>query len=238
MTHRLSRIRGVAFGAVLLFGGGRQLPAQHGTAPLPLHEVPSLIPGTRMAILLTGDGDWAAIDKQIAAGLAAGGVSVVGLESRRWLTNGERKDPAAAGRVLAELITTYGIRWRRDSVLVIGYSRGAELAPFAVARLPEALRARVLHLTMLGPSTTANFTFHLMDLVRDQVRDDDRPLLPEVGRLRGIRLLCIQGSEEKHSLCPLLPNGLARVVVLPGGHHFDQNFGALAARILEDSRTP
>ena len=135
MTYLVSRIRGVVLGAVLLLGVGRQLAAQQGTAALPLHEVPSLISGTRMAILLTGDGNWAAIDKQIAAGLAAGGVSVVGLDSRHWLSDGERKDPAAAGRVLAELITTYGSRWGRDSVLVIGYSRGAELAPFAVARM-------------------------------------------------------------------------------------------------------
>ncbi|MEI2719079.1 MAG: AcvB/VirJ family lysyl-phosphatidylglycerol hydrolase [Gemmatimonadales bacterium] len=64
---------------------------------LPVHEVASAVPGRRLAILLTGDGDWAALDRTIAETLAARGVSVVGLESRQWLSHGARKD-AGGGR--------------------------------------------------------------------------------------------------------------------------------------------
>lgn len=211
--------------------------AQAAEPRLPVHEVASVVPGRRLAILLTGDGDWAALDRTIAETLAARGVSVVGLESRQWLSHGARKDPAAAAKMLAALITEYGAKWQRDSVLVIGYSRGAELAPFAVARLPEALRARVVHLTMLGPSPTANFTFHLIDLLKDTARPDDVAMLPEVERLRGLPMLCLYGREEKQSLCTILPAGLAHVVGLEGGHHFDKDFAALATRILDDLRT-
>ena len=69
-------------------------------------------------------------------------------------------------------------------------------------------------------------------------RDDDLPMLPELAKLAGTRVLCVYGTEEKRSLCPLLPAGTARVVAKVGGHHLDKDYAALAQLIVEESRAP
>jgi type IV secretory pathway VirJ component len=45
-------------------------------------------------------------------------------------------------------------------------------------------------------------------------------------------LQCIQGREEDDSACPALAASGAEVIVTGGGHHFDGDYKALAARIL------
>jgi len=54
---------------------------------LPLVELPSTIPTTRheMAVLISGDGGWAELDKRVAEGLAGAGVPTVGAYRVSWL---------------------------------------------------------------------------------------------------------------------------------------------------------
>ena len=44
------------------------------------------------------------------------------------------------------------------------------------------------------------------------------------------------GEDEKDSLCPKLISGRIRVMKLPGGHHFDGNYGRLAKILLDAAR--
>jgi type IV secretory pathway VirJ component len=49
---------------------------------LPVHEVPAAMgPGATMAVIYTGDGGWAGIDRELAQALSAAGLSVVGLDT-------------------------------------------------------------------------------------------------------------------------------------------------------------
>ena len=207
-------------------------------ADLPLHPLPAAAPGPLLAVFLSGDGNWADLDQTVSQVLIQHGVAVVGLESRAYLAHGPRKTPDAIGRDLARILRVYLKAWSRSAVVVIGYSRGAELAPFAVSRLPVNLRRQVRLVALLGPAPNANFTFHFVDMLSEKERDDDLAMLPEVAKLAGIRLLCVYGTDEKHSLCPLLLPGTARVVAKSGGHHFDKNFSALGDLIFEESKAP
>jgi hypothetical protein len=47
---------------------------------LPIIEIPAKQPGATLAIVISGDGGWAGIDKAIAAVLAERGIAVVGLD--------------------------------------------------------------------------------------------------------------------------------------------------------------
>ncbi|MEP6590840.1 MAG: AcvB/VirJ family lysyl-phosphatidylglycerol hydrolase [Gemmatimonadota bacterium] len=227
--------------AILLFalcGMVGRAEAQGADFPdLPVHALPAAGSDSLLAVILTGDGNWAEIDRVIAAQLVERGVAVVGLESRSYLNHGGPKSPDVIGRDLERLLRHYMALWKRSRVIVIGYSRGAELAPFGVSRLPADLRRRVQLLVLLAPAPNANFTFHLTDLLSDKVRNDDLAMLPEMAKLTGTRVLCVYGTEEKHSLCPLLPAGAAHVVATVGGHHLDRDFAALAALIHVESQS-
>jgi type IV secretory pathway VirJ component len=188
---------------------------------LPLHEVPVESPGTTMAVLLTGDGGWAAVDKAMGASLAKRGIPLVGLDSRAYLMHTRTAD--VMGADLRRILRHYVDSWQRPEVIVIGYSRGAELAPFMVARLPEDLRRRVRLVSLLGPGDRTSFKFHWADLVRDLPGDANILVRPEIEKLRGTPMLCIYGQQDHDAICPSLDPGLARSVARPGSHRVHPN---------------
>lgn len=201
-------------------------------ADLPLVEVPAAATtGDALAVIVSGDGGWAGLDRELAAALAARGHPVVGLNSLQYFWT--RRTPDEAGRDLARLLRHYLARWGKQRILLIGYSRGADVLPFMASRLPADLRARVAVVAQLGPGTTVEFEFHVGDWLRSSDRPAALPVAPEVGKLRGLRLLCVYGADETDSLCPRLPVGLARTERLAGGHHFGGDYAALARLVLE-----
>jgi len=205
---------------------------------LPVVEVPAPA-GTdsTLAVLLSGDGGWAAGDKVMAATLARAGVPVVGLDVPSYL--GVARTPDGASADLGRLLQHYLAAWQKRRVILIGYSHGANLAPFMISRLPDSLRRRIDLLAMVGLEDYASFRFHLADVVVVMRHDGDLPVLPEVEKLRGLRMLCVRGSTDRHSLCSTLPAGLARVETTAGGHRVPGREGSgIGALILAAARSP
>jgi type IV secretory pathway VirJ component len=198
-------------------------------ADLPLQEVATDTPGDTLAILLTGDGGWAGLDKKLSAALAARGIPVIGWDSLRYYWTARTPDSAA--RDLARIITYYRTALKRDRVMLVGYSFGADVLPFLVRRLPDDLRSHLVKVVLLGPSPRAHFEFKLTDWLGGD--DDGLDTLREVARLSGTPLLCVHGRDEQDSLCPRLSPAMGKDITLRGGHHFDGDYAALARLILD-----
>jgi type IV secretory pathway VirJ component len=180
------------------------------------------------AIIMSGDGGWAGLDQDVAAALSAKGVSVVGLDSLRYYWTARTPNGLAADT--DRMIRYYLAHFGKQRVLLIGYSQGADVLPFAVNRLPEASRARVALTAVMGMSDHALFEFHLSSWVSD---DNSGPAtLPEINRITGMPVLCIYGADESDSLCPKLDPKKFNIVKLKGGHHFDGDYANLAQQIL------
>ena len=210
-------------------------PGQHASggtlADLPLVETDAPGSGELLAVLITGDGGWASADRGLSQALAARGVPVVALVSPRYLAR--RLTPDECTRDLTRILRHYFAAWSRSRVIVIGYSRGADLAPFMVARLPEDLRRRVAAVALLGPSRWAGFQFHLIDLGVNIHRAGDLPVQQEIERLRGMLVLCIYGRRDHGAICPSLDTTLVHRVVRSGGHEVGGREGpALADTVL------
>jgi type IV secretory pathway VirJ component len=220
---------------VLAFPARAQTPssrnAEDDVSQLPLHAVSPKSPSpVALAIMLSGDGGWAGIDRRIADDLARGGVAVVGLDSRSYLMKARTPDEVAAD--IARTIRHYTLGWSVRRVALIGYSRGADLTPFVANRLPAALRGEIALIALLGPAERANFQFHWADLLSETSKPSDTPILPELERLRGMPVLCVYGKDEKESLCRLADTTAVRVDRRPGRHHFDGDYDAIATEIL------
>ena len=199
--------------------------ADDDVSALPLHTVAAKTsPALALAVMLTGDGGWSRLDRRIADDLAAHGVGVVGLDSRAYLMQERTPDEAAAD--IARVIRRYASQWSSPRVTLIGYSRGADIAPFIVNRLPADLRQSISLVALLGPAERADFQF-----------------LPELERLRGTPVLCVYGKDEKESLCRLADSSAVRVDRRSGRHHFDGDYDAIATEILslmspQDAKRP
>jgi type IV secretory pathway VirJ component len=214
-------------------------PTSHDPPPVSVPEVRDLplveVSATgssdhrEMAIIVTGDGGWADLDKQVAAGFATAGVPTVGLSSLRYFWT--PRTPEAAAADLARIITHYRARWRADHVILIGYSFGADVLPFLINRLDPAARTAVGSVALLGLGTSATFEFHVTEWI-GRSRGPQYPTVPEVDRLT-MPVVCVKGAGENDSACERIRNPKARVVTIGAGHHFSGDYSRLVDVILQ-----
>jgi type IV secretory pathway VirJ component len=197
-------------------------------ADLPLVEVKATGESRLFAVLLTGDGNFAALDKGVAAELTDRGIPVVAFNQRSYLWSA--KSPEQAGADLGRIMAWYSAKWHRDSVVIVGYSRGAGTAPFAVNRLPAALRGMVKAVALVGPENTALLHFRMRDLVSSALTPEDLPLMPELKKLEGTPMICFYGADEKNTPCPELAPPVV-IVRLVGGHYFANEYQMIGRRI-------
>jgi type IV secretory pathway VirJ component len=248
--HFVSQIHGAAsvtlpqVGQDAFMAGYRKLAAQNpthaapppaGLSDLPIIEIPAQAvspPGAigedTFAIVMSGDGGWAGLDQDVAAALSATGIPVVGLDSLRYFWTARTPEGLAADT--DRMIRYFAAHYGRQRVLLIGYSQGADVLPFAVNRLPAPTRAQVALTAVMGMSEHALFEFHLSSWISDS--DAGPATLPEIDRITGTPVLCIYGADESDSLCPKLDPKKFAVVKLKGGHHFDGDYANLARQIL------
>lgn len=185
--------------------------------------------GPIMAVLVSGDGGWAAIDKSLAAQLNAAHIPVVGLNSLQYFWRS--RTPAETSADLDRIITTFARRWNSSRVVVIGYSRGADVLPFMINRLPRTTADRVALVALLGVSTRVAFEFHVSDWFSDSGKGYE--VKPEMEQLTQ-PTLCFFGTEEKDSACHAVKSPKITGVGLAGDHHFGGRYDLIAKRILQE----
>jgi type IV secretory pathway VirJ component len=184
------------------------------------------------AILLSGDGGWAGLDKEVAAALAARGIPVAGIDSLRYFWRA--RTPEGLAQDIDRTLRYYRSHWQKQRALLIGYSQGADVLPFAVNRLPPATRALVALTALISVSQTASFEFHVSHWLGSG--GDGRAVQPETDRLSSADTVCLYGDDDGESLCPIIGSTHARVLSLRGGHHFGGDYHHVAELILEQQR--
>ncbi len=209
-------------------------PPPASLADLPLIEVPP----TRVvktgaakdtfAILLSGDGGWAGLDKKVAATLAAQGVAVVGVDSLRYFWT--PRTPEGLAGDLDRIVRYYGANWKRRRVLLVGYSQGANALPASYNRMPAGSRHRVDQVVLIGLERKVAWKFQVGNWIGSP--PDALPILPDALKLRAGSTLCLYGAGDGNALCPDLPKHSVTAKQMPGGHHFNGAYDKLAAEIL------
>ncbi len=202
-----------------------------GIGDLPLVELPADRPvNPAFAIIYSGDGGWRDLDRTLAGVLASRGVNVVGVDVLRYYWR--PKSPRTAAADLARIIRYYGQHWQRQRVLLIGFSFGADVLPFLIDRLPPDLRAQISLVSLLSPERTTAFEVEPSGWF-GRLSSGTVPIAPVLRRLGTIRLQCIYGADEADtSLCTTPLARAHQVLRKSGGHHFDEDYGALAGDIL------
>ena len=181
------------------------------------------------AIMFSGDGGWSNFDQGVTSQLAANGISTLGLNSLKYIWN--KKTPEQITSDLGRLIGRGEAEFDKPKVILIGYSCGANLVPFAYNRLNDSLKAKVQSIVLLSPEPMADFEFHFYNWA-NKSSSKAQPVKPELEKMRNVPTLFIYGSEENNSWCADLMNGMFRLKKLPGGHHFGQDTGRVAGEIL------
>jgi len=201
---------------------------------LPIIEVPSsgqAVAGLNdvFAVLISGDGGWAGIDKEVAAALNTNGIPVVGVDSLRYFWS--ERTPSGTAADIDRIVRYYLSHWQKKNVILIGYSQGADVLPFVLNRLPAATKQQVRLTALLGLGTEATFEFHLSNWISNG--SEGLPIRPETAKFGSQPIFCLYGEDEDDSLCPQLASATFKVEKMAGGHHFGGEYDKVAKLILK-----
>ncbi|MCB1771931.1 MAG: virulence factor family protein [Candidatus Competibacteraceae bacterium] len=211
----------------------KQVQPDAGVSGVPLIETP--VTGgpdrSQLAVMLSGDGGWAQLDRAVTAELAKNGLPTVGWDSLSYFWKARQPDEVALD--LERVLRHYLAAWKKKRIVLIGFSFGADVLPALMNRLSPDLRDRIDLLALLSPSDYASFEFHINDWIRDAPGKGDQPMRPDLEKLSGIKMLCVYGVEDEESICPTLAKLNIIIQKMPGNHHFDEDYQGVARRILD-----
>lgn len=183
-----------------------------------------------MAIVLSGDGGWRDLDKQIAGILQSQGIPTVGLDTLRWFWT--LRTPQETGAEIARLIDLYTVKWKVPKVILVGYSFGADVLPAAYLTMPPEAKAKVAEMSLLGLATMGDWQITVSGWL-GKTSATAQPTGPALAQLPPALVQCIHGEEEDDSACPTLAGTGVEIITTKGGHHFDGNYQALAQKIID-----
>jgi type IV secretory pathway VirJ component len=211
-----------------------QLSSDHNEDDLPIREVVSEFdnPSQAMAIIVTGDGGWAEIDKSIANTLATHGIPTVALDSLSYFW--KRRTPNETATAVERIMTQYLAKWHKSKVILIGYSFGADVLPFIANQITAENRERVALIVLLGIGNTATFEFHLSSWMDADTSKDRLAIFPEIQKMSWANSICIYGISDNEANCTALDKLGVKVISMSGDHHFDEQYDALVQHILEN----
>ena len=140
-----------------------QAPDEHCSARADVRDLPLVElaatkqKGDRFAIMISGDGGWRRIDTKVTDKLRADGMPVVGFLANDYFRT--RRTPDQCGCALERVIRYYRIVFKKPNVVLIGYSRGADVLPFMASRIPLDLKPSVKLIALLGLEPTIDFKY-------------------------------------------------------------------------------
>ena len=205
-------------------------PGSSTIEELPLVLLPTPTPSPVLAIIYSGDGGWrdltsrsARICRQTVFRSSA---------STRCDIFWRKRTLEEASTSLRLVIDHFAQAWNTPYVLLIGYSFGANVLPFAVNRLPEAEHRKIRQISLLGLGTKADFEIHISSWLGSTSPVDAPLIAPELQRLDQSLLQCFYGADEKdETACVLLTH--SEVIETEGGHHFGGDYAAITRRIVD-----
>lgn len=196
---------------------------------MPVVEVPASGANDTVTLFYSGDGGWRDLDMQVADEMAKHGYPVVGVDAMRYFW--EHKSPEQASQDLAQLMQLYRQKWGAKHFVLAGYSFGADVLPALYNRLPARDQQDVSAIVLLALARSGSFEIEVQGWLGKA--GQEAAIAPELSRLPEQKLLCVYGKDDSAISGCTLPEAHKQSVQLAGGHHFDENYPALAARLIK-----
>lgn len=201
---------------------------QGASDDLPVVEVPSTPPGDTVSLFYSGDGGWRDLDKAVAEQMAERGYPVVGVDTLRYFW--QRKSPDQAASDLSEMMREYREKWHAKRFVLIGYSFGADVMPALYNRLPDSDKKQVDAVLLLALARSGAFEIQVEGWLGKDA--DEAATGPELAKLPAEKVLCVYGNEEAPESGCTQQQSVGEKLELPGGHHYDKDYPALAERLI------
>ena len=204
------------------------LPTQKSKSvqELPLQLSGSSGTNNKLVIYLTGDGGWNDFSQKLTQEFEKDGYGVVSLNTRKYFRN--ERTPDIFAQDIEHLAQHYMREWNKTSLIIVGYSFGADVAAFLPKRLPITLLAKLNKIALLSPSLSTDFVINLGDLIGDSKHKKRKYKLgPEINE-SSLPIVCIFGLKEDLNLKNILIKKESLTIhEIPGSHHYKNNTALL-----------
>ena len=224
------RILIICFTLLVIYPGSLKAQTQGSSPDLPLEFSVSHGTQEELIIYVTGDGGWNNFNQQMVQEFEHQGYGVVALNSRKHVWSG--KTPENFARDIAQMTDYYLRSWKKQSVIIVGYSFGADVASFLPSRLSAEIQKRIKKIALISPSASTDFVIRLSDLVGESENLNRRyKVKPEIDQI-GLPVVCTFGKEEVKVLKTTLKirNNLT-IIELPGDHRYNNEYTLLVKGI-------
>jgi len=205
--------------------------AVHAQNNLPLQYTDNIDTSKPLIVYISGDGGVNGFTNSLIKSLNKKGYAVLALDAKDYFWH--KKDPQEFASAMNISITNYLVSKKRNSFVVLGYSFGADVSPFLATRLPLSLRLKCKELILLSPSTNTNFEIKVLDML-GWGSSKGKNVVNELNKVNAT-VVFFFGSDEKDF--PLNEITIKKqVVIMEGGHHYDNNVDDLAGKIVSEIR--
>jgi type IV secretory pathway VirJ component len=174
---------------------------------------------SKLVIYLTGDGGWNNFSQKLTQEFENKGYGVVSLNTRKYFW--KSKTPDIFAQDIEYLVNYYMGDWQKNSVIIVGYSFGADVAAFLPERLSKKLLAKMNRIVLLSPSASSDFVINLSDLIGDSKNTRRKyKIEPELNRTT-FPVICVFGMNEDLKLKnTLIKKKSLTIYELPGSHQY------------------
>lgn len=199
---------------------------------LPLKLYSSADTTKPLVFYISGDGGFNKFSTEFMQTLNNDGYAVIGLDAKSYFW--EKKKPQDAANAIEAAINESNKQWKKKNIILIGYSFGADVAPFMLTHFSPALQAKVNHLILLSPSTKTDFEIHVMQML-GWGKDAGESVPAEINKISK-PLTIFVGDDEKEFPFSQLTIKNKQVIKMPGGHHYDGDVAALSKEIVSQMK--
>jgi len=224
------KILGCIFSLVILFSSTCPEKGLQAIQDLPLQLSGTIGPEERLVIYITGDGGWSAFSQDLTHEIEKHGYGVVSLNSRKYFWS--KKTPELFARDIETLANYYLKAWNKTSLIIIGYSFGADVAAFLPKRLTRDLLSKIDHIALLSPSLSTDFVINLLDLIGDSKNTKRKYKVAAELNQPIIPFVCLFGIKEDLKLKTALQNRVGITVQELPGSHIYKNDMALVVKTI------
>ena len=210
---------------VLLALGIGRVPAAASLEDLPLHVTEPEGPVHGLLVFWSGDTGWTGSMQGFADAFAARGYAVVGVSALRYFWSGKPPQTLAADN--DRMVAHFRARWRPDTVILLGYSLGADTLPFAWPLMDGETRRDTDLIALLSPFPRT--TFHVTLLGMLGMVYGTRDVTSAIEALPADRVVCILGERERDMACKA--TDAYRFHTVPGGHRY-RDFDLVADLVI------
>src|SRR5258706_11199441 len=144
---------------VILFFGLRLFSFAQTTS-LPVSLYSSSDTTKPLIFYISGDGGFNKFSTSFMQTLNRQGYAVIGLNAKAYFWN--HKKPQDAANAIEGAINEANKQWKKKNIVLLGYSFGADVAPFMLTHFSTSLAGKVNHLILLSPSSKTDFEIHVL----------------------------------------------------------------------------